>query len=119
MLIEIIEPDFSFKDERGSLTQLVHKGFNQFNVIFSKKNVLRGDHYHKENREGFYIMTGRLKLIVSKGTQQEEYIFKPGDMFIIPPYVMHSFFYEEDTWLASMYDIGVEHENGTKEIYTE
>ena len=47
----------------------------------------------------------------------EEYIFYKGDMFKIPPYVLHSFYYEEDTWLVSMYDKGVELQNGEKDIY--
>ena len=50
MLIEILKPDFVFEDERGKLTQLVHDGYRQMNIIFSKKDVLRGNHYHKENR---------------------------------------------------------------------
>ncbi len=118
-MIEILKPDFVFQDDRGLLTQLVHEGFSQYNIIFSKKGVLRGDHYHKENREAFYIITGELELRVKKGDVSKSYIFRPGDMFLIPPYVVHSFYYAEDTWLASMYDLGVEHEDGTKDIYTE
>ena len=30
----------------------------------------------------------------------------------------HSFYYLEDTWIASMYDIGVEHPDGSKDIWT-
>lgn len=119
MLIEILKPDFVFKDERGELTQLVHEGFNQYNIIFSKKDVLRGNHYHKENREAFYIITGKIRLNVSKDGVEEEYIFGAGDMFLMPQFVNHSFYYIEDTWLASMYDIGVERPDGTKDMYTE
>lgn len=121
MLIEILKPDFSFCDERGTLTQLVHDGFKQVNVIFSKKGVARGMHYHKENKEIFYIISGSVKLKVSKDTETEyeEYIFKADDMFLIPQFVKHSFFYEEDTLKVSMYNIGVEYGNGTKDIYLE
>lgn len=119
MLIEILKPNFVFEDARGSLTQLVREGFNQYNIIFSHKGVLRGDHYHKENREAFYVITGELKLSVSRDGVKEDYTFGPGDMFLLPPYVMHSFYYTEDTWLASMYDLGVERPDGTKDIFTE
>ena len=119
MLIEILKPDFNFSDERGCLTQLVHKGFNQYNIIFSKKDVFRGNHYHKENREAFFVITGSFKLKLEKDGKKEEYIFKAGDMFLVPAYVIHCFTYLEDCWLASMYDIGVEHTDGTKDIYTE
>ena len=119
MLIEILKPDFAFADDRGCLTQLVHEGFKQYNVIFSKKDVLRGDHYHKENREAFFVITGGFKFVAKKGGMEEEYSFKKGDMFLVPPYVTHSFYYTEDSWVASMYDLGVEHADGSKDIYTE
>ena len=32
-MIEMIKPDFELQDGRGSLTQLVHDGFRQFNII--------------------------------------------------------------------------------------
>ena len=40
-------------------------------------------------------------------------------MFLVPPYVMHSFKYKEDSLLVAMYDLGVEYEDGTKDIHTE
>lgn len=119
MLIEILKPDFCFEDNRGKLTQLVHEGYKQVNVLFTKKGVERGSHYHKENKEIFYIISGSLKLNVSRDSISEEYYFKAGDMFLIPEYVMHSFFYEEDTLKVSMYSNGVEKNNGTKDIFTE
>jgi len=38
-------------------------------------------------------------------------------MFLIPPFVNHSFCYHTDTLLASMYDVGVELPNGEKDIF--
>ena len=119
MLIEFIKPDFSFDDERGSLRQLVSKGYTQFNIVTSKSGVIRGNHYHKENRELFYVISGSFALDVSKDGISEHYEMKEGDMFLVPPYVMHSFYYTEDTCLAGLDDLGVEHSDGTKDIYTE
>ena len=45
--------------------------------------------------------------------------FKSGDFFGIDPFDMHSFLFEEDTTLVSMYSDGVEKADGTKDIYTE
>lgn len=119
MLIQILEPDFCFEDARGRLVQLVHEGYKQYNVIFSKKDVERGNHYHKQNEEVFFVISGKFQLKTSDGEEEEVYEFKTGDMFLVPPHVMHSFFYEEDTWIASMYSKGVENRDGTKDIYTE
>lgn len=117
MLVKILMPDFEFSDERGQLVQLIHEGFTQFNVIYSIKGTVRGNHYHKINREAFYIISGKLALELEKDGQREKHIFQAGDMFGVDPFVMHSFYYSEDTWLASMYDIGVELKNGGKDIY--
>lgn len=118
-MVEILTPDFTFSDERGCFSQLVHDGFKQYNIFFSKKDVVRGNHYHKENKEAFFVITGSFVLTVAKNDQKEKYTFKQGDMFLIPPYVMHSFYFIEDTWIASMYDVGVERSDGTKDIYVE
>lgn len=119
MLIEMMKPDFEFEDERGNLRQLVHEGFSQYNIIFSKKDVLRGNHYHKKNKEAFYVITGAFTLHVSKDGVEETYKFRQGDMFLVPPYVIHSFYYTQDCLVASMYDFGVENEDGLKDIYAE
>lgn len=117
-LIEIIKPNFVYEDLRGSLTQLVREGYSQINVITSKAGCIRGGHYHKQNREAFYIVSGSLKLTVSKGQNIEEYMFQQGDMFAIPPFVCHDFVFISDTLLVSMYDIGVELSTGGKDIFT-
>ena len=114
-MLKIIKSDFEFVDERGKLVQLIHDGYKQINVITSKKNVLRGGHYHKRNAEAFYIISGALKLTVN----EQEYHFGAGNFFGIEPYDMHSFFFKEDTVLVSMYDQGVENTDGTKDIFTE
>ena len=116
MLVKILKPDFTHADERGRLVQLVHNGWNQVNVIHSKKNSERGGHYHEFNTEAFYVISGSLKLLLNSGDVFEETTFKTGDMFLIGPKIKHSFTFIEDTCLISMYDLGVELNNGTKDI---
>lgn len=119
-MIKIIKPDFVFEDERGSLVQLFREGFKQVNVVFSKAGVVRGNHFHRLNREGFYVVDGSFSLEVYKdGLPHEKYEFKKDDMFIIEPFVMHSFCYHENTTLIGFYDNGVELEDGTKDIVSE
>ena len=119
MLINFVKPDFVFENEAGCLNQLVHDGYNQINAIYSKGGSIRGGHYHKHNKECFFIMTGSFKLIVWKDDIKEEYEIKKGDMFEIPSYVYHSFEYHEDTYLVAMYDSGVELDENTKDIWSE
>lgn len=116
-LLKDIEPNFSFKDERGCLVQLVREGYKQFNVIFSKKGVERGNHFHKYNTEAFYVIKGYMQVRTEKDDDCEIEEYKDGDMFYIEPYINHCFVYFEDTWLVSMYSEGVELENGKKDIW--
>lgn len=118
-MIRIIEPDFIFEDERGTLTQLVREGYSQINVVTSKAGVERGNHYHALNREGFFVVEGAFLLEASLDGRKESHEFRKGDMFIIEPYVMHRFVYHEDTVLVAFYDRGVELPDGTKDIIAE
>lgn len=118
-MVKIIRPDFIFEDERGTLTQLVHEGFSQINVVTSNAGVERGNHFHRLNREGFFVVEGAFLLEASLGGKKENYEFKKGDMFIIEPDVMHRFVYHENTTLVAFYDKGVELPDGTKDIIAE
>lgn len=115
-MVKILKPDFSFDDDRGSICQLIHEGYSQINIVSSVKGAIRGNHYHKINREAFYIISGRISLFVSKDGKEEKYEFKSGDMFEIAPGVVHNFDFLEDTLLIGMYDKGVCFEDGTKDI---
>lgn len=119
MLIEFIKPDFEFADERGTLKQLVHANWKQVNYITSVAGAFRGNHYHKQNIEAFFVISGAFKLFVESldGTTHEEYMMKPGDFFIVRPFINHSFEYIQNTQLISFYDKGVENSDGTKDIF--
>ena len=118
-MIKIIKPDFVFEDERGCLIQLVHEGWKQINVAVSKAGFERGNHFHRLNREGFYVIEGNFTVEAKLGGEKQIYDFKKGDMFIIEPNVIHRFVYHEDSVLVAFYDNGVELPDGTKDIYSE
>ncbi len=114
-MLHILKTDFHFEDDRGTIDQLISQGYKQINVITSKKGVVRGGHYHKQNTEAFFIVTGKLTVTVN----EETHTFSQGDFFGIDAYDMHSFVFEEETILVSMYSSGVELADGTKDIFTE
>ncbi len=118
-MIEIVKPDFVFEDERGALVQLVHDGWKQINVAVSKAGFERGNHFHRLNCEGFYVIEGRFTVEAKLGVKKEIYDFSKGDMFIIEPNVIHRFIYHEDSVLVAFYDKGVELPDGTKDIIAE
>lgn len=119
MLYKLLQPDFKHIDSRGGLIQLVNKGYQQINYIFSVRDAVRGKHYHKLNNEAFYIIKGVVQVYLKdiRSGVQDTIDVETGDMFLIPPYVLHTFRYIEDTELVSMYDIGVELGIGEMDIY--
>lgn len=119
MLYQFLKPDFEHIDKRGGLVQLVRDGYKQVNYIYSSKDTVRGNHYHKQNTEAFYIIRGSMSIDlrnVNTGEQDVLHV-KSGDMFMIFSYVMHTFTYHEDSELVSMYDKGVELSNGKMDVY--
>ena len=120
MLIKFIEPDFELKDDRGGLIQLVHSGWRQVNYITSGGNAIRGNHYHKNNSEAFYIISGRIKLTLQSLDEKtnEIYNIKDSDFFIIEKNINHIFEFLEPTTLISLYDKGVENYDGSNDIYS-
>lgn len=117
-LVTILKPNFRYDDQRGNLVQLVREGYKQFNVVTTHAGVFRGGHYHKINKEAFYVISGEFQLLLDKDGVHEEYTFKEGDMFEIEPYVMHGFNYIKESTLVAMYDIGVELQDGEMDSYT-
>lgn len=118
-MLEILKPDFDFSDNRGILRQLLHGEIAQVNYVESNPSSVRGGHYHKLNKETFYIIDGRVDVTVRKDGKEESYTFTKGDMFSISKNVVHCFDYKEFTTLIVVYDKGVELPDGTKDIYPE
>ena len=116
-LIEILTPDFTFSDDRGTITQIVKEGYTQINAVFTKAGKIRGNfHYHEHTKELFYIIKGKIHCTAKYGGITEEYTFSDGDMFMVNENVRHTFLYLEDTYLVGLYTIPVEKEDGTKDI---
>lgn len=118
-MIEILKPDFEFNDERGKLLQLLHGEIAQVNYVESKPSSLRGGHYHKINKETFFIIDGEVEVTLRKDNEEKTLTFKSGDMFSIEKNVVHSFNYKKLTTLIVVYDKGVELPDGEKDIYSE
>ncbi len=111
--------DFQHRDARGSLTQLIHEGFAQINVLESKTGAERGAHFHKHSIEAFYLITGSVDVEFIGHESKEKLTFKQGDFFEIHPFVLHNMYFPEDCLMVQMYDKPVEKEDGTKDIYME
>ena len=117
-MLEVLQPDFAFADDRGRLVQLVHGGYEQVNVLVSRKGTFRGGHYHKVSSEAFYVVSGSVELTVERGGARVTRLFREGAFFRIEPFVNHSMAFPEDCALVALYDRHIEEENGAKDIYS-
>ena len=115
-LYQMLKTDFEFRDTRGGLSQLVHQGWQQVNVLYTKAGVKRGGHYHEKTCEAFYVVSGSVTVDLSRGMESMQCYFRENDFFLIRPNVVHSLSFDEDCILVALYDSPVEKENGEKDI---
>jgi dTDP-4-dehydrorhamnose 3,5-epimerase-like enzyme len=118
-MYKCLDPDFVHKDFRGTLVQLIHSGYQQVNVLTSRKGVIRGNHYHKKSVEAFYIIQGSVDVIFGRENESAEKHFESGAFFQIYPNVQHTMRFPEDCVMLQLYDRHIESSNGEKDIYYE
>ena len=119
-MIKKLDVDFLHTDERGTICQVSSIPITQVNYLFTKRAAKRGCHYHKINREIFYVIDGNLEVTVEKSgdkTSKQIYSFVTGDLFLVEPFTVHDFNFLEDTKMLVMYDKGVELPDKSKDIY--
>lgn len=99
----LVPPYFYSVDERGSFVG-VFQGckWEEINYVESVEGSVRGNHYHKETVEGFFIIDGKIKVTlvdVVKGSKRA-FIAKKGDAMLINPNTLHTFeMLENSKWI--------------------
>ena len=119
-MVKKLDVDFLHTDDRGTICQVSSIPITQVNYLFTRRAAKRGCHYHKINREIFYVIEGKLELVAQKfddRSMKETYCFQTGDLFLIEPFAVHDFSFLEDTKMLVMYDKGVELPDNSKDIY--
>ena len=110
-MIKFLKNYFSINDDRGSIKGLVNRGnWRELNFFETTANQKRGEHYHKLTDELFIILKGKIKIQLSRVSEEgklvgekEYYIVSKGDVFIIPKLTFHAFEILEDTkWINGL-----------------
>ncbi|MEK6947073.1 MAG: WxcM-like domain-containing protein [Nanoarchaeota archaeon] len=93
--MEIIKLEPAFVDDRGSIWDLLsdntihHSGY-----LISKKNSIRGKHYHKEQKQYTLLLKGLMELSIKNlkdpKSPLEVFQLHPFEMVLIPPFHYHS-----------------------------
>jgi len=117
--MQFLKSYFSFEDDRGGILGVIRgQAWKEVNFIESKKDTVRGMHYHKKTRECFFIIKGKIRVTVEdlRSGQKNEFTASEKDIFIVDPFEIHTFKILEDSRWINMLSEPLE-EGETKDIY--
>ncbi len=100
------------------MTELIHKnGVLEFHRIDTKKGGVCSKHKHQFKWNGFYVVSGKLKIKVWKGDYDlvDETILNPGDFTQVKPGEYHSFECLEDAVAFELYWAEFDHTDIVRE----
>lgn len=104
---------FNKVDERGGFWGITQDSWAEVNFIETRAEQIRGNHYHKETRELFFIISGEIDVVVddlNSGKHFELSVSK-GDIFIIEPYEVHTFRTKTDAQWINILSKPVDQQN--------
>ena len=92
--MKIIKLKNNFKDIRGSITDIFYnKNFKHVSLIISKKDIIRGNNYFKNNTQYIYNLSSDFEYIYKKFDSKKKtkkIIVKKGWVVITPPNEIHA-----------------------------
>jgi dTDP-4-dehydrorhamnose reductase len=100
---DLVSPYFCSVDNRGKMIG-VFQGlkWEEINYVESIKDSVRGNHYHKETTEGFFVIDGKIKvtLVDTVKNLKRTFVAKKGNILIITPCTVHTFeMLENSSWI--------------------
>ena len=85
----------AFEDERGAIYDLLtDESVQHVGLLKSKKDSIRGKHYHKEQKQYTLVMKGTVKVITKNLLDENAEIktieLNEMDMILFPPFYYHA-----------------------------
>lgn len=85
----------AFEDERGTIYDLLtDESVQHIGLLKSKKDSIRGKHYHKEQKQYTLVLKGTVKVITKNLLDENAEIktiqLNEMDMILFPPFYYHS-----------------------------
>ena len=87
-------------DARGGITNIFEGRIEHIALITSKKGSVRANHYHKEDHQYIYLVSGAYEshsCHVQNPAKKQTLKVKPGDLVDTPPLVAHAQRFTEDS----------------------
>lgn len=107
--MKIHEPVSKNIDDRGEFICFISdrlREYSDLNYTETSSGSVRGNHFHKETKELFILLSGEIELTVDKVennriVETKKYTFTKYDMFEIEPYENHTITVLSDcTWIS-------------------
>jgi mannose-6-phosphate isomerase-like protein (cupin superfamily) len=91
-------------DKRGKFWGITQDNWAEVNFVETAAKQVRGKHSHKETRELFFIISGEIKILIENlhSGGHIEFEAQKGDVFIIDPYEIHTFYTKTDSQWINM-----------------
>jgi len=90
--VTILEPYRQFADARGRILGVINQGqWEEINLVETAAGQIRGGHFHRETRELFLIISGKIRVRIGDPAGDSLHDFGPGAVFVIEPGEPHWF----------------------------
>jgi mannose-6-phosphate isomerase-like protein (cupin superfamily) len=91
--MHVLEPYRQFSDARGSMLGVINAGsWEEINLVETGADQRRGGHFHRETRELFLMLEGRIRVRIARPGQPVDIReFGAGEIFVIEPHEAHWF----------------------------
>jgi len=92
--------DSAFHDDRGDIFNVFEGRIEHIALITSKKGSVRANHYHKEDLQYIYLISGEYEshCVDTRDTSKRQILkVKAGDIVETPPYIAHAQKFTEDS----------------------
>ena len=90
----------AFSDLRGDIFNIFEGRIEHIALITSKKGSVRGNHYHKEDYQYIYLLSGAFEshsCDVRNPSKKQVLKVRPGDLVDTPPHIAHAQKFTEDS----------------------
>ena len=97
--------DVAFEDARGEIYNIFEGRIEHIALITSKAGTVRANHYHKEDHQYIYLVSGAYEAhsVDTRDTSKRQVLeVKPGDIVETPALIAHAQKFTEDSVFLSL-----------------
>lgn len=99
-----------FRDTRGIIADVIYKNqINHIGYISSKKNSIRGNHYHKKTSQYNFVIDGIINYYFKTKKQKKIKVIKlkKGDLILTKPNEIHAFKTVSSKSIFMVFTVGI------------